>query len=245
MPHSRPIPPKAGPNGNGNGCRPALEEVGNYHHNPRPREEDPNYNGRFVQMTIPYPPHHHTGPPPLPAPPTSGHMGYAAYGQRPMAQSMPPPPGYSGGRNDPLGHHSAQQSLYFAGQNFDPGNAGLHERPHQPYHVPMYPIVRHEAPPPHPSFRPMVHGQHETKRVRRRPEEIDRIYKCGWNDCPKGYGTLNHLNAHVTMQNHGPKRTPDQFKEIRREWKARKKEEERLRQQEITDNEKAERSRGG
>ncbi|KAK7991171.1 C2H2 transcription factor [Apiospora arundinis] len=157
-------------------------------------------------------------------------MTTGAYGQRPMAQSMPPPPGYSGGRNDPLGHHSAQQSLYFAGQNFDPGNAGLHERPHQPYHVPMY---------------VMVHGQHETKRVRRRPEEIDRIYKCGWNDCPKGYGTLNHLNAHVTMQNHGPKRTPDQFKEIRREWKARKKEEERLRQQEITDNEKAERSRGG
>ena len=35
------------------------------------------------------------------------------------------------------------------------------------------------------------------------------MYKCGWNGCEKAYGTLNHLNAHVTMQGHGPKRTPD------------------------------------
>ena len=35
------------------------------------------------------------------------------------------------------------------------------------------------------------------------------MYKCGWNGCEKAYGTLNHLNAHVTMQSHGPKRTPD------------------------------------
>lgn len=79
------------------------------------------------------------------------------------------------------------------------------------------------------------------------------MYKCGWNGCEKAYGTLNHLNAHVTMQGHGPKRTPDgmacvaprplvtsavdsrskyekltfelEFKEIRKEWKQRKKEE--------------------
>jgi hypothetical protein len=35
------------------------------------------------------------------------------------------------------------------------------------------------------------------------------MYKCGWNGCEKAYGTLNHLNAHVTMQGHGSKRTPD------------------------------------
>lgn len=35
------------------------------------------------------------------------------------------------------------------------------------------------------------------------------MYKCGWNGCEKAYGTLNHLNAHVTMQSHGPKRTPE------------------------------------
>ena len=27
-------------------------------------------------------------------------------------------------------------------------------------------------------------------------------------NCTKAYGTLNHLNAHVTMQKHGPKRSP-------------------------------------
>lgn len=35
------------------------------------------------------------------------------------------------------------------------------------------------------------------------------MYKCGWNGCEKAYGTLNHLNAHVTMQSHGNKRTPE------------------------------------
>lgn len=35
------------------------------------------------------------------------------------------------------------------------------------------------------------------------------MYKCGWQGCEKAYGTLNHLNAHVTMQGHGQKRTPE------------------------------------
>lgn len=35
------------------------------------------------------------------------------------------------------------------------------------------------------------------------------MYKCGWNGCEKAYGTLNHLNAHVTMQSHGQKRVPE------------------------------------
>jgi hypothetical protein len=50
--------------------------------------------------------------------------------------------------------------------------------------------------------------------------------KCGWNGCEKAYGTLNHLNAHVTMQSHGTKRITEDFKEIRKEWKVKKKEEE-------------------
>lgn len=58
------------------------------------------------------------------------------------------------------------------------------------------------------------------------------MYKCGWNGCEKAYGTLNHLNAHVTMQSHGTKRTPEEFKEIRKEWKQRKKEEEAARKAE-------------
>ena len=76
------------------------------------------------------------------------------------------------------------------------------------------------------------------------------MYKCGWNGCEKAYGTLNHLNAHVTSQSHGQKRTTEgisiyssghncaevhilidpryankmletEFKEVRREWNAR------------------------
>lgn len=81
------------------------------------------------------------------------------------------------------------------------------------------------------SFVP-IPGAQQHKRPRRRYEEIERMYKCGWNGCEKAYGTLNHLNAHVTMQSHGTKRTPEEFKEIRKEWKAKKKEEEAARKAE-------------
>jgi len=81
------------------------------------------------------------------------------------------------------------------------------------------------------SFVP-IPGAQQHKRPRRRYEEIERMYKCGYNGCEKAYGTLNHLNAHVTMQSHGAKRTPEEFKEIRKEWKARKKEEENQRKAE-------------
>ncbi|KAK5118047.1 hypothetical protein LTR62_004093 [Meristemomyces frigidus] len=81
------------------------------------------------------------------------------------------------------------------------------------------------------SFVP-IPGAQQHKRPRRRYEEIERMYKCGWNGCEKAYGTLNHLNAHVTMQGHGTKRTPEEFKEIRKEWKAKKKEEDNQRKQE-------------
>ncbi len=58
------------------------------------------------------------------------------------------------------------------------------------------------------SFVP-IPGAQQHKRPRRRYEEIERMYKCGWHGCEKAYGTLNHLNAHVTMQSHGAKRTPE------------------------------------
>ncbi|TGO09546.1 hypothetical protein BTUL_0162g00230 [Botrytis tulipae] len=80
------------------------------------------------------------------------------------------------------------------------------------------------------SFVP-IPGSSQQKRPRRRFEEIERMYKCGHQGCEKAYGTLNHLNAHVTMQSHGNKRTPEEFKEIRKEWKARKKEEEQQRKE--------------
>ena len=52
-------------------------------------------------------------------------------------------------------------------------------------------------------------GNTVKKRPRRRYDEIERLYQCSWPDCNKSYGTLNHLNAHVTMQKHGPKRSPN------------------------------------
>lgn len=51
-------------------------------------------------------------------------------------------------------------------------------------------------------------GNTVKKRPRRRYDEIERLYRCSWPDCNKAYGTLNHLNAHVTMQKHGSKRQP-------------------------------------
>lgn len=63
------------------------------------------------------------------------------------------------------------------------------------------------------------------KRPRRKFDQIERLYLCGWEGCEKSYGTLNHLNAHVNMQKHGIKRKPEEFKEIRKAWRKRKKEE--------------------
>lgn len=95
--------------------------------------------------------------------------------------------------------------------------------------------------------------------------KVERLYGCNYPGCTKAYGTLNHLNAHITMQKHGLKRMPQglspfpfglfhphllsflewltcfdllniflqhtpipfflsiEFKEIRKEWRARKK----------------------
>lgn len=64
------------------------------------------------------------------------------------------------------------------------------------------------------------------KRKRRRKEEIERMYRCGWQGCTKAYGTLNHLNIHARLMGHGPKRLPTEFTEIRRRWRMGKQQEE-------------------
>ncbi|KAK4514215.1 uncharacterized protein ATC70_001803 [Mucor velutinosus] len=69
-----------------------------------------------------------------------------------------------------------------------------------------------------------IPGTNQRKRPRRRYDEIERLYHCNWLGCTKAYGTLNHLNAHVSMQQHGPKRHPTEFKEMRKEWRRQKKE---------------------
>ncbi|CAO3620832.1 unnamed protein product [Mucor hiemalis] len=66
------------------------------------------------------------------------------------------------------------------------------------------------------SFMPLE-SVFQQKRPRRKFNEIDRLYKCNYQNCTKAYGTLNHLNAHISMQEHGPKRLPVEFKELRKQ----------------------------
>jgi hypothetical protein len=42
----------------------------------------------------------------------------------------------------------------------------------------------------------------QQKRPRKKFNEVERLYQCTYLNCTKAYGTLNHLNAHVTMQGH-------------------------------------------
>ncbi|KAI8642971.1 hypothetical protein BD408DRAFT_343244 [Parasitella parasitica] len=71
------------------------------------------------------------------------------------------------------------------------------------------------------SFVPLP-GLNQTKRPRRKFHEVERLYQCNFQECTKSYGTLNHLNAHVSMQRHGPKRQPSEFKELRKMWRKQK-----------------------
>ncbi|KAK3692032.1 hypothetical protein B0T22DRAFT_1761 [Podospora appendiculata] len=159
-------------------------------------------------IAAPSPTYAHTGQySPYSAPPPEMSHGYPHPGSASLyGQPRPDWAGYGGqqgpGQPIPPGHHVFPQT---------PTSAPPQARPNQVY-----------------SFVP-IPGAQQHKRPRRRYEEIERMYKCGWNGCEKAYGTLNHLNAHVTMQAHGQKRTPEEFKEIRKEWKARKKEEEAAR----------------
>ncbi|KAI9283195.1 hypothetical protein BY458DRAFT_583069 [Sporodiniella umbellata] len=73
------------------------------------------------------------------------------------------------------------------------------------------------------SFVPLP-GVQQKKRPRRKYHEVERLYKCHFQNCNKSYGTLNHLNAHVSMQKHGPKRQPSEFKELRKIWRKQKRE---------------------
>ncbi len=73
----------------------------------------------------------------------------------------------------------------------------------------------HSPPPPADPHPPTTNisfitetGQSRTgrKRPRRKPEDIDRAYVCGFEGCPKSYGQLSHLNQHVSLFRHGPQR---------------------------------------
>ncbi|EFX02037.1 c2h2 transcription factor [Grosmannia clavigera kw1407] len=177
-------------------------------HIQRPYHQSPNHSGSGGDPSIAAPsPTYATHSQYSPYAPPSQDMQHAyPHSGGLYAQPRPDWTGY-GGQPTPItpGHHVFPQT---------PNSAPPQQRPTQVY-----------------SFVP-IPGAQQHKRPRRRYEEIERMYKCGWNGCEKAYGTLNHLNAHVTMQSHGQKRTPEEFKEIRKEWKARKKEEEAQRKAE-------------
>ncbi|CZS93748.1 related to putative transcriptional regulator [Rhynchosporium agropyri] len=187
----------------------------NHHTSQIKSDDDVPIDPSIAASSPSYPPQH--GGPYSPYPPGTemqhGYQQHAAGG--PMyAQPRPDWAGYAGGQQHPMhgGYpvSGAQTPTSAAPAGARPGQHGLAQ---------VY------------SFVP-IPGAQQHKRPRRRYEEIERMYKCGWNGCEKAYGTLNHLNAHVTMQSHGQKRTPEEFKEIRKEWKARKKEEDNQRKAE-------------
>ena len=55
------------------------------------------------------------------------------------------------------------------------------------------------------------------KRKRKKAEEVHRYYRCNFQNCDKAYGTLNHLNTHISIQKHGPKRMPQEFATLRKQ----------------------------
>ncbi|KAI0306065.1 hypothetical protein B0F90DRAFT_1695775 [Multifurca ochricompacta] len=149
-----------------------------------------------------------------------------------VADARPRSSGFLG--NDPLLHPGSQQQ-----QNrllHSPGSSSL-----VPIARPLAPEEENDTAPPDPSVSKTysfvsLPGNAVRKRPRRRYDEIERLYHCSWAGCTKSYGTLNHLNAHIVMQRHGNKRTPAEFKELRKQWrKAKKDESERMARLERTE----------
>lgn len=151
-------------------------------------------------------------------PPQHNYSPYAQQQEMPAQYAGQPMTSY--GRPEWAGHY--QQPMSYGHSPATTGGAApnmvAHSIPRPPavgtyagaHPGMMYPNVTQGG---HPlstvySFVP-IPGAQQHKRPRRRYEEIERMYKCGWNGCEKAYGTLNHLNAHVTMQSHGTKRTPE------------------------------------
>ncbi|KAI8984657.1 hypothetical protein BDF20DRAFT_861092 [Mycotypha africana] len=63
-----------------------------------------------------------------------------------------------------------------------------------------------------------IPGTTQRKRPRRRYDEIERLYHCNFPGCTKAYGTLNHLNAHVSMQQHVSVKKKNRKKTRNKRW---------------------------
>ncbi|KAI0145872.1 hypothetical protein F4776DRAFT_380112 [Hypoxylon sp. NC0597] len=132
-------------------------------------------------------------------PPASNHSGSS--GDPSIAA---PSPTYAPNQYSPYAPPPQDMS-----HNYPHSAGSLYAQPRPDWANYAHPGAPGQIPHPHPqvySFVP-IPGAQQHKRPRRRYEEIERMYKCGWNGCEKAY----------------------EFKEIRKEWKARKKEEEQQR----------------
>lgn len=161
--------------------------------------EDPSTSVSSPAYPPPQPAQYHSYPPPntMSEPYTHPHPATSASGWRPdwPPQGYPQPPhmAYSTHPGGPGGVASPAGPVR---NNRNPNRKRISDQQTQHPLSQVY------------SFVP-IPGAQQHKRPRRRYEEIERMYKCGWHGCEKAYGTLNHLNAHVTMQSHGIKRTPE------------------------------------
>eukprot|EP00834_Sanchytrium_tribonematis_P006053 NODE_414_length_7911_cov_0.926011.p6 type:complete len:138 gc:universal NODE_414_length_7911_cov_0.926011:4241-3828(-) len=55
-----------------------------------------------------------------------------------------------------------------------------------------------------------------TKRIRRRPDEVQRMFYCIFSGCDKSYGTISHLNTHRRLKNHGPPMKMTDFTNVKK-----------------------------
>jgi transcription factor CON7 len=172
---------------------------GHAQHN-RSSDGDVPIDPSIAQSSPTYPPHGYS-----PYPPQHEMQQYPG---QPMSYGRPE---WAGGYQQPMGYGHSPATTAGAVQ----GTVAHVPRPPAVGSAPqaVYPQHSNWTQGGHPlstvySFVP-IPGAQQHKRPRRRYEEIERMYKCGWNGCEKAYGTLNHLNAHVTMQGHGTKRTPE------------------------------------
>ncbi|KAG8897134.1 hypothetical protein FRB99_008424 [Tulasnella sp. 403] len=95
-------------------------------------------------------------------------------------------------------------------QPVQPGSSGsVTPQPvdHPRYGLPISPSGADEQPIKTYSFVALP-GNAVHRRLTSRPRYGER-YRCNWDGCTKSYSTLNHLNTHITMQEHDAKRTPN------------------------------------
>lgn len=177
----------------------------NGHANNSKSDSDVPIDPTIAQSSPTYPPPHNYSPYP-----PAQHDMQQQYPGGPMSYARPE---WAGQYQQPMGYGHSPATTGGAAPNM--AAHAIQRPPAVGTYVGAAPVMYHPnvTQGGHPlstvySFVP-IPGAQQHKRPRRRYEEIERMYKCGWNGCEKAYGTLNHLNAHVTMQSHGTKRTPE------------------------------------